>query len=55
VGDRTEEDIAWSYETPYDEGEAYAGYIAFYWDRADQWLEDDEDIVDQPYNPGEES
>ena len=55
VGDRVEEDIAWSYEAPYDEGESYAGYIAFYWDRADQWLEDEEEIVEQPYNPGEQS
>ena len=54
VGDRIEENMAWSYETPFDEGESYAGYIAFYWDKADQWLEDDEEIVDQPYTPQEE-
>lgn len=53
VGDRTEEDIAWSYETPYDEGESYAGYIAFYWDRVDQWLADEDEIAEQPYRAGE--
>lgn len=53
VGDRVEDDIAWSYETPYDEGEAYAGYIAFYWDRVDQWLADDDEIAEQPYSAGE--
>lgn len=45
--------MAWSYETPYDEGEPYAGYIAFYWDKADQWFEDDDEIVDQPPDPGD--
>ena len=46
VGDRVEENMAWSYETPFDEGEAYAGYIAFYWNKADRWFVDDEDITD---------
>jgi uncharacterized protein (DUF427 family) len=53
VGDRIEENLAWSYETPFDEGESYAGYIAFYGDRVDQWLEDDEEFVDPPRNPRE--
>ena len=55
VGDRTEENLAWSYETPYDEGLAYAGYIAFYWDKVDRWLADGDDIADQlqiPRPPG---
>lgn len=43
--------MAWSYETPFDEGKPYAGFIAFYWDKADQWLEDDREIVQQPANP----
>jgi len=42
--------MAWSYETPFDEGQAYAGYIAFYWNKADRWFVGDE-IVDQPQNP----
>ena len=33
VGDQFEENAVWAYETPYDEGEPYAGYLAFYWDR----------------------
>jgi uncharacterized protein (DUF427 family) len=33
--------MVWSYETPYDEGESYAGYLAFYADKADQWFEDE--------------
>ena len=33
AGDRSDENIAWSYETPYDEMRAIAGRIAFYQDR----------------------
>ena len=43
--------MAWSYETPYDEGEAYAGWIAFYWDKADGWFEDDAEMAEPPPNP----
>ena len=46
-----EENMAWSYETPFDEGEAYAGYIAFYWDKADHWFEGDEEVFDHPREP----
>ena len=47
VGDRFEENAVWSYETPYDEGEAYAGYLAFYWDKMDHWFSGDAEITDQ--------
>lgn len=53
VGDRIEENCVWSYEEPFDEGDAYAGYLAFYSDKVDQWFEDDEEIVEQPRNPPE--
>ncbi len=33
VGDRTVEDAAWAYLTPFDECRALAGYYAFYPDR----------------------
>ena len=42
VGERTAENVAWSYEDPYAEIAALAGYISFYWDKLDAWLEDDE-------------
>jgi uncharacterized protein (DUF427 family) len=42
VADRLEENIVWSYETPFAEGESYAGYLAFYWDRIDGWTADGE-------------
>ena len=53
VGDRIDENSVWSYEDPFDEGDAYAGYLAFYWDKADQWFEGDEEIVEQPRNAPE--
>ncbi|HIC13570.1 MAG TPA: hypothetical protein EYO83_00370 [Gemmatimonadetes bacterium] len=49
VGDRFKENTVWSYETPYDEGGDYEQYLAFYWDRMDQWLEDDEEICKHPH------
>ncbi|MBL24748.1 MAG: hypothetical protein CMM48_12725 [Rhodospirillaceae bacterium] len=42
VGDRLEENVIWSYETPFDEGEAYAGYMAFYANRVGRWIEGEE-------------
>ncbi len=33
TGDRTEENVAWSYDAPFDEMQAIAGRIAFYQDR----------------------
>jgi uncharacterized protein (DUF427 family) len=51
VGDRFEENLVWSYETPFDEGEEYAGYLAFYWGRVDQWLLDDVEVTEHPQNP----
>ncbi len=41
VESREVADIAWSYEAPYDEVGALAGYIAFYGDRVDRVIVDD--------------
>ena len=51
VGERLEANLIWSYETPFDEGEAYAGYLAFYWGRVDQWIVDDEEVTAHPKTP----
>lgn len=51
VGNRLEENAVWSYETPYDEGERYAGYLALYWKKMDQWFEDDAEIFNHPPDP----
>jgi uncharacterized protein (DUF427 family) len=39
VGDRVEQDIAWSYRTPLPESERIAGLVAFYNDRVDLSIE----------------
>lgn len=36
VGDRSAENVAWSYETPYDETMGLRGLVAFYADRMDE-------------------
>ena len=48
VGDRTAENVAWSYETPFDESAMVEGYLAFYWDRMDSWLADGVEITMPP-------
>lgn len=40
VGDRTIENLAWSYEAPFDEMIEIAGRLAFYRDRVDEWIEE---------------
>jgi uncharacterized protein (DUF427 family) len=52
VGSRLEENVAWSYPTPVDDAPpALAGLIAFYFNRIDTWLEEDEEIVGHPRDP----
>jgi class 3 adenylate cyclase/uncharacterized protein (DUF427 family) len=48
VGEKSVEDAAWSYETPYDESSGVEGYVAFDWQAIDKWYADDTDIVEQP-------
>ena len=35
VSDKLEKNIIWSYEVPFDEGEEYAGYMAFFENRSE--------------------
>jgi adenylate cyclase len=48
VDGRRVENLAWSYEDPYEEAEIVRGHIAFYWDRIDAWFEDDEQVAEPP-------
>jgi len=48
VDGKTAENVAWSYESPFDEAAMVEGYIAFYWEPMDRWLADDTEIDDQP-------
>lgn len=45
VGDRTDDNVVWSYETPFDEVSRIKDYVAFYRDRMDAWYEDDEPLL----------
>jgi uncharacterized protein (DUF427 family) len=52
VGDRVEENVAWYYPVPVDGApDGLAGLVAFYFDRIDTWLEEDEEIVVHPRDP----
>jgi uncharacterized protein (DUF427 family) len=51
VGNHVSENAVWAYETPFDEGEVYAGYLAFYWGRVDHWFEEDEEIFVHARSP----
>jgi uncharacterized protein (DUF427 family) len=51
VGDRTVEDIAWTYREPLDTVSFIAGYRALYWKKADTWLVEDVRAVAHPRDP----
>ena len=48
MGGASVENAAWSYEEPFDEAWAVKEYIAFDWEAIDTWLEDEQEILDQP-------
>jgi len=41
VGDKTLENVAWSYEDPIEDALGIRGYIAFYWNKVEAWFSDD--------------
>ncbi|HEX8053205.1 MAG TPA: DUF427 domain-containing protein [Thermoleophilaceae bacterium] len=45
VGDSVAKDAAWSYPAPLEGAAGLAGHVAFYWDRVDGWLEEDEPLM----------
>lgn len=52
VGDRVEDAAAWYYPSVLPEAPpALAGLVAFYFNRMDQWLEEDEEIFGHPRDP----
>jgi len=44
VGDRTAENAVWGYEAPLESANFIEGYLALYWDRVDQWFDEDEEV-----------
>jgi uncharacterized protein (DUF427 family) len=51
VGERFAESAAWSYRDPIEGARFLAGYLAFYWDALDEWLEEDEPAIVHPRDP----
>jgi len=51
VGDKVSENAVWAYEDPIAAQPALKGLCAFYWNRVDRWMEEDEDILFHPKNP----
>jgi uncharacterized protein (DUF427 family) len=51
VGDRVSENAVWGYPEPFAEVAAIEGYVAFYWDRADHWFEEDDEIFVHARDP----
>jgi uncharacterized protein (DUF427 family) len=50
-GSRAGQKVAWSYEETIDSAREIEGYIAFYFDQVDRWLEDGDEISGSPADP----
>jgi uncharacterized protein (DUF427 family) len=51
VGNRREENAVWAYMDPINNAAALEGHAAFYWDKIDRWLEEDEEVIRHPRDP----
>jgi uncharacterized protein (DUF427 family) len=51
AGGRTEENAVWSYEAPLPHMAAIKDYLAFYWNKMDRWLEEDEEVFVHAMDP----
>ncbi|MDP6343173.1 MAG: DUF427 domain-containing protein [Alphaproteobacteria bacterium] len=51
VGERQAENAVWSYRDPYPETAEIRDFMAFYWNRVDQWFEEDEEVFVHPRDP----
>ena len=45
------ENAAWSYPEPIEGAPPIAGYVAFYWNKLDRWLEEDEPAIVHARDP----
>lgn len=48
---RTVENAVWAYPQPLPSLPELADYVAFYWDRADAWYEEDDEVFVHPRDP----
>lgn len=51
VGDRTSTDAVWGYPRVIDSCPDITGYVAFYWNRVDEWFEEDEEVFVHARDP----
>jgi uncharacterized protein (DUF427 family) len=51
AGGRKIENAVWSYPRPLPTAELIGSYLAFYWDKVDSWLEEDEEVFGHPRDP----
>jgi uncharacterized protein (DUF427 family) len=51
AGGKVAEDAAWGYPEPIDGAPPLAGYLAFYWNRMDEWFEEDEPAIVHARDP----
>jgi uncharacterized protein (DUF427 family) len=51
VGDRLVEDAAWYYPEPLDTCPDIAAYVAFYWNKVDRWMEEDDEVFKHARDP----
>jgi len=51
VGDRRAADAVWSYPDSHENALDLSDYAAFYWNRVDEWLEEDEPVSVHPRDP----
>jgi uncharacterized protein (DUF427 family) len=45
AGDRVADNAIWAYEDPLPESAWLAGYASMYWEKADAWYEEDEEVL----------
>ncbi|MFT5392545.1 MAG: hypothetical protein ACI8PT_002743 [Gammaproteobacteria bacterium] len=51
VGDQNQDNVVWGYPQPLEEVQGLDAYFALYWDKMDQWLEEDEEVFVHPRDP----
>lgn len=51
VGDRTSTDAVWGYPKVIDSCPDITDYVAFYWNRVDEWFEEDEEVFVHARDP----
>jgi uncharacterized protein (DUF427 family) len=51
AGGKVAEDAVWSYPEPLPDAPPLAGYMAFYWNKMDEWFEEDEPAIVHARDP----